>query len=177
MKRKKNESRKSLQEKKKNRDFLGRNTRRERRSEERHGEKRRSGERRRPREEKEHNPLGEFEISVLGVFHKNPSAVYNPKQVASRLAKHTGKDVSAPQVQQALDTLVAREQLLQPEPGRYKAAPQSQYIVGTMDFTSSGAAYLVPQDKEKYTDDIYIPASATGKSLHGDTVRVYIFRR
>ena len=33
MKRKKNESRKSLQEKKKNRDFLGRNTRRERRSE------------------------------------------------------------------------------------------------------------------------------------------------
>ena len=177
MKRKKNESRKSLQEKKKNRDFLGRNTRRERRSEERHGEKRRNGERRRPRGEEEHNPLGEFEISVLGVFHKNPSAVYNPKQVASRLAKHTGKDVSAPQVQQALDTLVAREQLLQPEPGRYKAAPQSQYIVGTMDFTSSGAAYLVPQDKEKYTDDIYIPASATGKSLHGDTVRVYVFRR
>ena len=33
------------------------------------------------------------------------------------------------------------------------------------------------KDKEKYTDDIYIPASATGKSLHGDTVRVYVFRR
>ncbi len=164
MKRKKNESRKNLQKgEKKKLTGAPKGARNERRREQRAA----SGD--------DHNTLSEFEISVLGVFHKNPTAVYNPKQVNSRLDE--GKDDDASRVQAALDKLVEREQLLQPEPGRYKAAPQSQYIVGKMDFTSSGAAYLVPEDKEKYVDDIYIPATATGKSLHGDKVRVYVFRR
>ena len=174
MKRKNNESRKPLQngeKKKPTRETFRGKTR-----------DRRKGGETASRRGDDHNTLNEFEISVLGVFHKNPSGVYNPKQIAARLTKDAGKTAEKSEkeldkVQQALDTLVAREQLLQPEPGRYKAAPQSQYIVGKMDFTSSGAAYLVPEDKEKYTDDIYIPATSTGKSLHGDTVRVYMFRR
>ena len=161
MKRKKNENRRGLQkaDKRKSKDFSKGSAR---------GKASRKNER---------NTLSEFEISVLGVFHKNPSAVYNPKQIASRLVKSGAKDPESQRIQQALDALCRQELLQQPETGRYKAAPQSHYVVGTMDFTSSGAAYLVPQDKEKYADDIYIPATATARSLHGDTVRVYVFRR
>ena len=123
----------------------------------------------------DHNTLSPFEISVLGVFHKNPTAVYNCKQVASRLEGDDNRTQN--KVQQALENLTAAGQLEEPETGRYKAAAHSQYITGKLDFMSSGAAYLVPDDKEKYKDDIYIPSNAVAKGLHGDKVRVYVFRR
>ncbi|MDD4820228.1 MAG: ribonuclease R [Flavobacteriales bacterium] len=125
-------------------------------------------------EQKEHNTLSEFEIKVLGVFHRNPSAVYNPKQLTTRM-ELPSSDVE--KVQKALKSLVNIGQIEEAEPERYKAAPQTQYIVGKMDFMASGAAYLVPDDKERYKDDIYIPITAVGKSIHGDTVRVYVFNR
>ena len=137
----------------------------------RRGEKQ-SNERR--SEQKEHNTLSEFEIKVLGAFHRNPSAVYNPKQLTARM-ELPSSDIE--KVQKALKSLVNIGQVEESEPERYKAAPQTQYIVGKMDFMASGAAYLVPDDKERYKDDIYIPITAVGKSIHGDTVRVYVFNR
>ena len=49
----------------------------------------------------DHNTLSPFEISVLGVFHKNPTAVYNCKQVASRL--ETSSEISSSASKRAME--------------------------------------------------------------------------
>ncbi len=123
---------------------------------------------------KQGNTLGEFDIKVLGMFHRNPHGVYNVRQLTARmeLPQTMQEKVSA-----SINHLLAVKQIEECEKGRYKAAPTTQYIVGTMDFTASGAAYLIPDDKERYTDDIYIPSNSTAQSLHGDKVRVYVFKR
>ncbi len=120
------------------------------------------------------NTLGEFDIKVLGMFHRNPHSVYNVRQLTARmeLPQTMQEKVSA-----SINHLLYEKQIEECETGRYKAAPTTQYIVGTMDFTASGAAYLIPDDKERYTDDVYIPSNSTAQSLHGDKVRVYVFKR
>jgi len=65
--------------------------------------------------------------------------------------------------------------LEQVERGKYLLKPLEQYVVGHLDFTTSGAAYLVPEDSQE--DDIYISPKNVGNALNGDRVKVFRLAR
>jgi ribonuclease R len=65
--------------------------------------------------------------------------------------------------------------LEQVERGKYLLKPLEQYVVGHLDFTTSGAAYLVPEDSQE--DDIYISPKNVGNALNGDKVKVFRLAR
>src|ERR1700751_4015970 len=57
------------------------------------------------------------------------------------------------------------------EPGKFQFKESENYVNGTIDFITSGAAYVVTSLKE---DDIYIPKGKTKDAVQGDTVKVQV---
>jgi ribonuclease R/exosome complex exonuclease DIS3/RRP44 len=53
-------------------------------------------------------------------------------------------------------------------------APASRYVIGTVDMKQTGKAYVILQEPG---EDIYISPTHTGKALHEDTVKVFLFPR
>ncbi len=48
---------------------------------------------------------------------------------------------------------------------------------GTIEITRSGAAYLIPADREKFPEDIFISPQKTANALNGDKVEVRVFSK
>jgi ribonuclease R len=84
--------------------------------------------------------------NVFGVFHKHPDLALNYKQVCSKIPVTDHKDKQ--QVLQIMAEMAVEGTLEQVERGKYLLKPLEQYVVGHLDFTTSGAAYLVPEDSQ-----------------------------
>jgi len=110
---------------------------------------------------------------VFGVFHKHPDLALNYKQVCSKIPVTDHKDKQ--QVLQIMAEMAVEGTLEQVERGKYLLKPLEQYVVGHLDFTTSGAAYLVPEDSQE--DDIYISPKNVGNALNGDRVKVFRLAR
>lgn len=111
--------------------------------------------------------------NVFGVFHKHPDLALNYKQVCSKIPVTDHKDKQ--QVLQIMAEMAVEGTLEQVERGKYLLKPLEQYVVGHLDFTTSGAAYLVPEDSQE--DDIYISPKNVGNALNGDKVKVFRLAR
>ncbi len=71
-----------------------------------------------------------------------------------------------------LDDLVESGELYQNDGGRYGTIENLGLIKGKISGHERGFAFLVPEDKDAYPDDLFIPRSQRGGALHGDTVLV-----
>lgn len=109
---------------------------------------------------------------VLGVLKSTPGKSMNYKQVASALSLSTEEDRNT--VQEILLDLTQKGLTAETERGKYQVKSNQQIVVGRLDFTSAGAAYLVSADRE---DDIYVSARDTNGAMHGDTVKVKVYSR
>lgn len=109
---------------------------------------------------------------ILKVFLQHPNESFNYKQLAARLKENSPMGRQA--IIQKLHELLLQKRLVEEQRGKYKLVPETEYYVGKLDATSSGAAYLVMDNKE---EDIYIPSNSVNKGLHGDTVKVHVFKR
>lgn len=75
-----------------------------------------------------------------------------------------------------LDELIKDGDLFVNDGGRYGTAQQLGLIKGVLTGNERGFAFLVPEDKETYPQDFFIPHRNLHGALHGDTVlieRVY----
>ena len=75
-----------------------------------------------------------------------------------------------------LDKLVEEGKIFQNDGGRYGTIEQLGLIKGTLRGNERGFAFLIPEDRETYENDFFIPHKALHGALHGDTVlieRVY----
>ena len=107
---------------------------------------------------------------IMGVFGRNPKQIYNYKQI-SKLLFITDKNRRAI-INRTLDELVAKKQLEQLEPGRYRLLSRAGYKTGTLDMTQHGYAFLV---SEKADDDIFIARNNLKTALDGDLVKVFVY--
>ena len=75
-----------------------------------------------------------------------------------------------------LDSLCEEGKLFQNDGGRYGTIEQLGLIKGTISGNERGFAFLVPEDRESYKNDFFIPPKALCGALHGDVVlmeRIY----
>ena len=107
---------------------------------------------------------------IMGEFGRNPKQIYNYKQI-SKLLFITDKQRRAI-VNRTLDELVAKKQLEQLEPGRYRLLSRAGYKTGTLDMTQHGYAFLVSEGSD---DDVFIARNNLKNALDGDLVKVFVY--
>ena len=71
-----------------------------------------------------------------------------------------------------LEKLCAAGKIYQNRGGRYGTIEQLGLIKGVLSGNERGFAFLVPDDKEKYSNDFFIPHKSLHGGLHGDTVLI-----
>ncbi|MCF0189730.1 MAG: ribonuclease R [Marinilabiliaceae bacterium] len=121
---------------------------------------------------------------IMVVLSEHIGQAYNYKQITEMLGLKSKSDRL--EVQDALFELAAAGAIKEAHAGRYKIpAPinENNTIQGTVDMTSHGSAYIVPQKKYADTDgdgvdeeqeDIFVAQPNLNSALHGDTVEVII---
>ena len=75
-----------------------------------------------------------------------------------------------------LDELCKEGKIFVNDGGRYGTSEQLGLIVGTVSGNERGFGFLVPQDKETYAEDFFIPRKHLHGALHGDTVLCEVVR-
>ena len=121
---------------------------------------------------------------IVEVFKAHPFKHYNHKQILKKLNQDPfaesaqellmafDDDTLRSMVITVIEMLVVSGELLETERGKYKLFPVEQSIVGKIDVTSTGSAYVMNDDFE---DDIYIARENTLNALHGDKVKVTLY--
>ncbi|MFV0237161.1 MAG: ribonuclease R [Flavobacteriales bacterium] len=109
---------------------------------------------------------------IVSLFLKKPNQSLNFKQVAAGLGKKTHKEKN--EIIKVLQKLRSQDRLEQVSKGKFKLAPLKDTLEGIIDFTSSGAAYVIIEGMD---NDIYIPKGKTGNALNKDRVSVLLCKR
>jgi ribonuclease R len=106
---------------------------------------------------------------VLNAFKHNASKLLNYRQISALV--DVDDEPQRLQIIQIMEVLKDKGFISEKEPGKFQYKESDNYVNGTIDFITSGAAYVVVSLKE---DDIYIPKGKTKDALQGDTVKVLI---
>ncbi|MBP3434416.1 MAG: hypothetical protein J6K50_03990, partial [Clostridia bacterium] len=69
-----------------------------------------------------------------------------------------------------LNELVEEEKLYLDDGGRYGTSEQLGLIKGVVSGNERGFGFLMPEDRETYPDDFFIPRRKLRGALHGDRV-------
>ncbi|MBI9065570.1 MAG: ribonuclease R, partial [Marinilabiliaceae bacterium] len=99
---------------------------------------------------------------IQGLFYNQPKRTFNYKQVAGLLdvKKQSGKQM----VQVILNELFESGYLTEVAVGKYKLMSRGSTLTGTIDMTSTGNAYVVPDDEGQ---DVFIARSNMNTAMHG----------
>lgn len=96
----------------------------------------------------------------------------NFNQVSSALGKKTHKEKN--EMIQVLHRLRAENQLEEISKGKFRLTTLTHVMEGVIDFTSSGAAYVMIEGME---EDVYIPKGKTKNALNQDHVSVWMHKK
>ena len=110
---------------------------------------------------------------VSDVFEKNNNQLLNYKQVSAKL--NLNDQESKETILEILKEGKGAGIYLEPEKGKYKLKDLQNFIIGTVDMTADGSAYIVPQDE--FEKDIFVAPKKLKNALHGDTVKAYVFAK
>jgi ribonuclease R len=106
---------------------------------------------------------------VLDYCYADPARIFNYKQVCSHLKVNDPVSVQLTNI--VLQELTDDGYLLQPERGKFQLKEKTGYVIGTIEMTQKGYAFLI---SEELDDDVFIAGPNLNKALNGDKVRVYI---
>ncbi len=119
-----------------------------------------------------------LKAKVLSVLEKKPKKTFSPRQISKKLKspqllpevekilgelKQEGKAFQFPDGKYRLDRFFKKDQLDDPE---------GKTVVGRVDMTRSGSAYIITEELEK---DVYISSRKVNTAMNGDQVEVRIF--
>ena len=114
----------------------------------------------------------ELKQRIMAAFDRFPNEPMNYKQVAKKIGAN-GKAMQR-LVPDVLEELKVEKQLKEIERGRYRLSYETGCIVGKVDMTAHGYAYIISSESE---DDVFVSQKNLRESLHGDTVKVHLFAR
>lgn len=106
---------------------------------------------------------------ILRYMLKYPNKQLNHKQLASGLQFRNQRQKE--HLIKVLSKLAAKNQLIEVSPGKFKLNVEQNTAVGVIDFTTSGAAYVVIEGMEQ---DVYIPKGQSKNALQNDLVQLII---
>jgi ribonuclease R len=110
---------------------------------------------------------------VSDIFEKNNNQLLNYKQVSSKL--NLNDQESRETILEILKEGKNNGIFLEPEKGKFKLKELQNFIIGTVDMTADGSAYIVPEDE--FEKDIFVAPRKLKNALHGDTVKAYVFAK
>ncbi len=106
---------------------------------------------------------------VLDTFKHNNTKLLNYRQISAFL--EINDEPERLMIIEIMEVLKDKGLISEKEPGKFQYKETENYVNGTIDFITSGAAYVVVSLKE---EDIYIPKGKTKDALQGDTVKVQV---
>lgn len=110
---------------------------------------------------------------ISDIFEKNKNIALNYKQVAAKLNL---KDKEASNtILEILKDQAAKGIFVMPERGKFKLKDHKTFIIGTVDMTADGSAFIVPDDE--FERDIYVAPRKLRNALNGDKVKVYVYAK
>lgn len=110
---------------------------------------------------------------VSDVFEKNNNQLLNYKQVSAKL--NLSDQESRETILEILKEGKSAGIFLEPEKGKFKLKELQNFIIGTVDMTADGSAYIVPEDE--FEKDVFVAPRKLKNALHGDTVKAYVFAK
>jgi ribonuclease R/exosome complex exonuclease DIS3/RRP44 len=110
--------------------------------------------------------------NIFKILNKDSSKFYNYKQIAAKLniSDTDGKN----QIIKKLAELKSNRKIKEIDRGKFQINEDRKYVLGTLDVTSNGNAYFL---SDEYDSDIFVPNVNLGKGLHGDLVKVYVYKK
>lgn len=106
---------------------------------------------------------------VIEYFSKEPQKIANHKQIAAALGYKTANEKQ--QLIKVLSKLATEDTLIEEGKGKFKINLPKNALVGSIDFTSKGAAYV---SVEGWENDIFINKGKTKNALQNDTVEILL---
>ncbi|MBA5629020.1 ribonuclease R [Moheibacter lacus] len=116
------------------------------------------------------NTSGKFNQKILEILLKNPNKPQNYKQIASALQITSIIDREI--LIKDLQALLADKKIKESDRGKFRVNADQHYLMGTIDITQSGTAYVTVDGIE---DDILIAKNKKKNALQGDVVRIYVY--
>jgi ribonuclease R len=110
---------------------------------------------------------------VSDVFEKNNNQPLNYKQVSAKL--NLNDQESRETILEILKEGKSSAIFLEPEKGKFKLKDLQNFIIGRVDMTADGSAYIVPDDE--FEKDVFVAPKKLRNALHGDTVKAYVFAK
>ncbi|MBB6239453.1 ribonuclease R [Pedobacter sp. AK013] len=110
---------------------------------------------------------------VSDIFEKNNNQLLNYKQVSAKL--NLNDQESRETILEILKEGKSAGIFLEPEKGKFKLKELQNFIIGTVDMTADGSAYIIPEDE--FEKDIFVAPRKLKNALHGDTVKAYVFAK
>ena len=104
---------------------------------------------------------------IIKLFQGAPTKSFNYKQIASILAINDNPTRKA--VLSMLNSLSSEGVIKEVQRGKYKLDIKAATLIGRLDGTQRGDAYLISEDLEK---DVLIKQQDLNHAFDGDTVRV-----
>ncbi len=113
---------------------------------------------------------------IMAFMSANRNEAMNYKEVTEGIGYKSKKDRE--EVQDMLYELLSAGKLHEVQAGKFRMAGEgSNHLEGVVDMTASGAAYIIPNDKEAEPDDIFVSRDNLATAMHGDTVEVVVYAR
>jgi len=110
---------------------------------------------------------------ISDVFTKNKNEALNYKQVSAKLNL---VDIESKEtILEILEEQSLKGIFEEPQRGKFRLKELKTFIIGKVDMTADGAAFIIPDDElEK---DVFVSARKLHTALHGDKVKVYIYAK
>jgi len=107
---------------------------------------------------------------ILQIFSKNPTKLYNYKQIASalKISEATQREL----VRQSLIYLSQENLIKEQYQGKYKILSTKTYITGKVDVSRRGYAYVLSDES---SEPVFISPRNLHNALHGDTVKIQLY--
>ncbi|MBB2145180.1 ribonuclease R [Pedobacter sp. LMG 31464] len=108
---------------------------------------------------------------ISDIFEKNKNVALNHKQVAAKL--NLSDKAAVDTILEVLTEQTENGLFIRPERGKFKLKDQKVFIIGKVDMTADGSAFIVPDDE--FEKDIFVAPRKLRNALHGDIVKVHVF--
>ena len=110
---------------------------------------------------------------ITDIIEKSGNKPMNYKQVAAKL------NLTDPDSRNAILDILQEDTrtglFKEVEKGKYALKELKAFVVGKVDMTADGSAFIVPEDE--FEDDIYIAPRKLRQALHGDRVKVHTYEK
>ena len=126
----------------------------------------------RHKKRKSSNQISNLTNTILSILKKERNKTFNYKQIASIIGVNDAS--SRNQIIKKLQQLKAKQEIEEVDRGKFKAIVTTEYYTGILDLSSKGSGYIISED---FDEDVFIASNNINKSLDGDEVEFYVYKR